>query len=157
MTETRSPNLIQHSHGSLVWLTKPDPMFGADHGGVCYVAGPMTGRPGFNYPAFDGARDQLVSEGWSVINPADLDRINLDIDFSVMEGTEDLGKYGTAFARQDISSLLLVDAVFLLDDWQMSTGATNEAKIATMLGVQLFEFGDRSRVYVDARFSQAGG
>jgi hypothetical protein len=51
-----------------------------------YVAGPMTGYPGFNYGAFDEARDLLASEGWDVISPADLDRENLGLDFSTMDG-----------------------------------------------------------------------
>lgn len=119
----------------------------------CYIAGPMTGFDHFNYPAFDAARDLLVGEGWAAISPADLDRINLGIDFSVMTGKEHLGHLSTAFARQDIASLLIADAVFLLDGWQKSTGATNEARIATMLGVPVYELSGRCEIVIDARFS----
>jgi len=120
-----------------------------------YVAGPMTGIPGFNYPAFDAARDLLASEGWDVISPADLDRRNLQIDFGAMAGTEDLSEYVTDFARQDIAALLIADAVFLLEGWENSRGAKNEARIAGMLGVPVYTITDRTLVTVDdARFCQ---
>lgn len=143
---------LQHdTYGSPIWFT-PARKIGVPMG-WCYVAGPMTGRPGFNYPAFDAARDLLADEGWNVISPADLDRQNLGIDFSVMTGNEQLGHLSTAFARQDISSLLVADRVFLLDGWEGSTGATNEGKIATMLGVPVFQLSDREPIMFDARFS----
>lgn len=120
---------------------------------TAYVAGPMTGLPGFNYEAFDGARDVLVSEGWEVISPADLDRVNLGIDFSTMTGNEDLSEFVTDFARQDVDALLKVHAVFVLDGWEASTGARNEMAIATMIGVPIYSFSSRDVVEVDARFS----
>jgi hypothetical protein len=115
----------------------------------------MTGYPGFNYPAFDDARDALLAEGWEVISPADLDRVNLGIDFSTMTGTEDLSEFRTEFARQDVDALLKVHAVFLLDGWEASTGARNEATIASMLGVPLFSFSTREPVDFEAHFSHA--
>jgi hypothetical protein len=121
--------------------------------GTCYIAGPMTGISGFNYVAFDSARDALNAEGWEVINPADLDRANLGIDFSAMEGTEDLSEYVHAFARQDITALLMVDRVFLLNGWEASTGAMNEARIATMLGLPVTDLANRADVTIDVRFS----
>ncbi len=38
-----------------------------------YIAGPMTGLPDFNYPAFEEARAQLESEGYAVLCPTDND------------------------------------------------------------------------------------
>jgi hypothetical protein len=133
------------------------PAYGTDEfKGTCYIAGPMTGYPAFNYKKFDWARDELLGEGWNVVNPADLDRINIGIDFSAMTGKEDLSKHIHAFARQDITALLCVDAVFCLGGWEKSTGATNEARIATMLGVPVWSFNDRVLIDIDARFSNSG-
>lgn len=143
-----TPQLVQASN-NLVWYTPGN----GDDCRFCYIAGPMTGYPAFNYAAFDAARDLLVAEAWNVINPADLDRLNLDVDFSKMTGAEDLGHLSTKFARQDISSLLIAEAVFLLDGWQKSTGAGNEARIATMLGVPCYELDTREPVEIQARFS----
>ena len=36
-----------------------------------YVAGPMTGLPELNYPAFNAAADRLRARGWHVENPAE--------------------------------------------------------------------------------------
>lgn len=38
---------------------------------VLYLSGPMTGLPGYNFPAFDAAAAELRGRGWRVINPAD--------------------------------------------------------------------------------------
>lgn len=35
-----------------------------------YIAGPMTGYPDFNYPAFFAAQDALIGVGHEPINPA---------------------------------------------------------------------------------------
>jgi len=145
--------LVQHPTRPIILYTKAETEFSL---GFCYVAGPMTGYPGFNYAAFDAARDLLAAEGWNVISPKDLDQHNVGIDFGQMEGTEDLRHLSTTFARQDIESLLIVDAVFLLDGWEESTGANNEAMIATMLGVPVFELGNRFRVALKVQFASAG-
>jgi hypothetical protein len=39
---------------------------------LIYLAGPMRGRKFFNFPAFDAARDILLSQGYEVISPADM-------------------------------------------------------------------------------------
>ena len=36
-----------------------------------YVAGPMSGMPGHNFPAFNAAADSLRAQGWHVENPAE--------------------------------------------------------------------------------------
>ena len=35
-----------------------------------YIAGPMTGFPEFNFPAFFAAQAELEAKGWQVFNPA---------------------------------------------------------------------------------------
>ena len=122
---------------------------------VVYIAGPMTGIDGFNYRAFDEARDVLLAEGWDVISPADLDRENLGIDFSEMTGFEDLSDYVEDFARQDLEALLAAHAVIVLPGWEASTGARNEMSIAAMIGVPIFDFETRKLVEVEARFSNS--
>jgi Domain of unknown function (DUF4406) len=138
---------------SLVWFSYDANKFPQGRG---YVAGPMTGYDKFNYAAFDAARNTLAHEGWHVINPADLDRINLGVNFGEMTGQEDLRHFSTSFARQDIASLLVVDAVFLLPGWEKSTGANNEARIGKMLGVEIFSYETREPIQIEARFASAG-
>lgn len=105
-----------------------------------YLAGPMTGIPEFNFPAFDEAAATLRSHGYVVISPAEMDRA---------DGFNEKGKTGheplradqrRRFARNDIAALLEVDAVFVLPGWENSTGAQNETRIAAMLGVPTCEY-----------------
>jgi hypothetical protein len=122
---------------------------------TCYIAGPMTGIPGFNYRAFDEARDILRTHGWTVISPADLDRVNLKIDFSTMTGNEDLSPWRQKFARQDMEALLKVERLFVLEGWEQSVGARNEMTMAAMLGVPICTFPGHDPVEWEAHFSNA--
>ena len=38
-----------------------------------YVAGPMTGIPQFNYPAFIELQSKLEADGYDIVSPAELD------------------------------------------------------------------------------------
>lgn len=58
-----------------------------------YVSGPMTGKPEFNYPAFNAAAKRLRDEGHFVINPAELSAIfgtpgEIEDSFSFVECLE---------------------------------------------------------------------
>lgn len=83
-----------------------------------YIAGPMTGYPELNYPAFHSAAEKLRSMGFEVVSPAELNPIT--------EG------YREAM-RKDILALLECDHICLLDGWEKSKGATLEHHIATVL------------------------
>ena len=37
---------------------------------IVYIAGPMTGLPDLNYPAFNAAEEALTAAGHAVLNPA---------------------------------------------------------------------------------------
>ena len=92
----------------------------------------MRGKPYFNFPAFDAARDRLTSEGWNVISPADIDRENgfdpKDLpettdwnDLSIVPfGIED------CFDRDIEAIRHKCDAIYMLKGWQTSTGAQAE-------------------------------
>lgn len=51
--------------------SKPGVTLQAARANRVYVAGPMTGIPDFNYPAFNAVADQLRAQGYEVENPAD--------------------------------------------------------------------------------------
>lgn len=86
-----------------------------------YVAGPMTGLPDLNFPAFHARAAELRALGHEVINPAE---INPDKSMSWRE-----------CMRTDIAALVFCDAIDLLPGWQASDGATLEHHIADRLGL----------------------
>ena len=90
-----------------------------------YVAGPMTGLPELNFPAFHRHTAVLRGEGFHVENPAE---INAD----------PLAKWEDCM-RADIAKLVTCDAILLLPGWEKSRGATLEAHIAKSLGLQMVE------------------
>lgn len=95
-----------------------------------YVAGPMTGYPGFNFKAFDEAKMVLEQQGHLVTTPADIDRsfgfhgTDKDVGAALME---------TMF-RADILTIFKVDALYMLRGWEQSRGAFVEFTVAKFLG-----------------------
>lgn len=84
-----------------------------------YVAGPMTGLPGFNYSAFHDAATRLRALGHDVENPA--------------ENPEPPCKTWRGYMRMAIRQLVTCDCVALLPGWEESRGARIERRIANDL------------------------
>ena len=92
-------------------------------GARVYIAGPMSGLPDFNYPAFNQAEDVLRDLGFYPRNPA--------------KNGLPAGSAWSDHMRADIRMLTTCDAVFMLKDWQQSRGATLEHHIAQTLGLHI--------------------
>ena len=90
-----------------------------------YVAGPMTGYPELNFPAFHAAAAQLRAAGHHVENPAE---INPDPSAEWLD-----------CMRADIARLVTCDAIQLLPGWSKSRGACLEHQIAVGLGLEIIE------------------
>ena len=88
-----------------------------------YVAGPMTGKPDLNFPAFNAEARRLRAEGWEVVNPAEIN--------------PDHGKPWAECMRSDIAELVTCEAISLLPGWEDSRGATLEHHIAQKLGLRV--------------------
>ena len=91
-----------------------------------YIAGPMTGLPEHNFPAFHAAAERLGKAGWDVVNPAD--------NFG---GRTDLPR--SAYLRADMAALIQCDAIALLPGWELSVGAALEAAVAAEIGLSFFD------------------
>lgn len=88
---------------------------------LVYLAGPMSGYPDHNRPAFHGAASVLRKiHGHTVVNPAELD------DAQPLSP----GDAYTDYYRRDLEYLRKADMIVVLPGWQRSTGATYE--VATM-------------------------
>lgn len=93
-----------------------------------YLAGPMSGLPELNFPAFHAAAAQLRAAGWDVVNPAE---INADPNAE-----------WAACMRADIRELVTCEAIALLPGWINSRGATLEHHIAHQLGMEILHVAD---------------
>ncbi|MBI1373332.1 MAG: DUF4406 domain-containing protein [Phycisphaera sp.] len=94
--------------------------------GRIYIAGPMTGLPEHNFPAFDAAARRLEKNGWEVVNPAD--------NFG---GLTSLPR--ASYLRIDMALLLQCDALALLPCWEDSIGARLEYLLARELDLPIFD------------------
>lgn len=92
-----------------------------------YVAGPMSGMPGHNFPAFNAAAAALRAQGWQVENPA---------DHGVVDGAT-----WADYMHSDVCMLASCGTIHLLPGWSKSRGASLEAHIAAALGMQ-FQYAD---------------
>lgn len=88
-----------------------------------YVAGPMTGLPDFNYPAFFQAAEHLRAAGYAVECPAENDLPP--------------GREWHQYLRHAIKRMLDCDAVATLPAVEASKGARLEIYIAQKLGMQV--------------------
>jgi hypothetical protein len=98
-----------------------------------YLAGPMGGLPGWNFPAFDDAAKYLRAMGHDVVNPADLDR-----DQGYVAGTEVTLAMRQEALRRDFYELVTCDRIALLAGWDASTGATAERRVAEDCGIEVW-------------------
>lgn len=113
---------------------------------VIYTAGPMTGLPQFNYPAFDSAATTLRRLGWDVVSPAELD----DPDTRRMALASKDGSPGSGAANGETWGDFLsrdvklisdeVDAVAVLPGWEESRGARLEVFVARICGKPVFRY-----------------
>lgn len=106
-----------------------------------YLAGPMSGYPQFNFPAFYAAAKELRNQGWEVVSPAELDDQEdkgaalLSTDGNVNDRTIVKKTWGDFLAR-DVK--LLADegikGIIFLPGWEKSKGARLEAYVGLNLG-----------------------
>lgn len=98
-----------------------------------YLAGPMTGIPGFNFPEFDRHAGVLEAMGHTVFNPAQMDR-DLGFDPSASEVSS---QFLRDALRRDLSAICDADAIAMLPGWEKSGGARIEWMLAVHLGLKV--------------------
>ncbi len=90
-----------------------------------YIAGPMTGLPALNYPAFYAVADRLRALGYQVENPAD-------------SHPPACGSW-EGWMRLGIAQMLTCDAVATLPGWVRSRGACVEVGLAQQLAMPIID------------------
>jgi hypothetical protein len=112
-----------------------------------YIAGPMTGIPQFNYPAFDAAAADLRRQGFDVVSPAELDdpeardaaMASPDGDLSAFD-TQTGKTWGDLLARDVKLVADVVEGVVVLDGWERSRGARLETFVAELCSKPILRY-----------------
>lgn len=88
-----------------------------------YIAGPMTGLPELNYPAFHEAETRLQAVGYDTLNPA---------------RNQPPGEPSwLAFMRMSLVQIAQADGLALLPDWETSKGARIEHDLSISIGLDV--------------------
>lgn len=93
-----------------------------------YIAGPMTGLPEHNFPAFNQAAAALRAKGYDAVSPVEVNQ-------------ESEGQPGVwhLCMRRDIAALMSCDGVALLPGWIESPGASLERYVASAVSIPCHE------------------
>lgn len=98
-----------------------------------YIAGPMTGLPENNYPAFRDAASILAKAGYGVLNPVENEKKRTDNTRWVVGNRAPWSWY----MRRSLEQIAVADGMAVLPRWQNSKGATLEVDLALQLGMQV--------------------
>lgn len=112
-----------------------------------YIAGPMTGIPQFNFPAFDAAAASLRSYGYLVVSPVELDDPSSRAA-ALSNETGDPEQYnadtgetwGDLLARDVKMIADEVSGVVALEGWEESRGARLEVFVARTCGKPVYSY-----------------
>lgn len=101
-----------------------------------YLAGPMRGRPRYNFDAFAEWAEFLRGLGYDVTSPAehDLDE-GFDPDLPLHEQDFDL----PTVLLWDLAQVATSDLVVVMPGWRHSKGACAEVAVAEALGVTVLD------------------
>lgn len=102
---------------------------------IVYLAGPMTGYPEFNFPAFRAATARLRAAGWDIRSPHEWD----EAENGGRAPTKEEAKPWSYYLRRDLRLLLECEAVAVLPGWRESKGASLEVHTASALGMAILD------------------
>lgn len=108
-----------------------------------YIAGPMTGLPDSNYPAFNRAEGQLIGWGYQTANPV-RGHLEEGAPYDYVDATTPWH----AYMRNGIHQLIRCDGIALLPGWIHSRGAQLEVHIAQRLGLDVRDLAEWIRAGV---------
>lgn len=105
---------------------------------VIYVAGPMTGRPQFNVPAFHRQATRLRGAGYTVVSPTELDDPAFQawlMSCKTGRETYPSGETWGDFLARDVKVIAdRIDAICVLPEWEKSRGAKLEVFVGLLSG-----------------------
>lgn len=124
---------------NVIQLNLPFAVHDEDVRPALYIAGPMSGIPDYNRPAFYEAEEAFTEGGWDVFNPADND-ITLFGSFEACETAIAEDRQGALreMLGSDLNFICYeADAIAMLPGWEKSLGARAEHATAVALGLEI--------------------
>tara|TARA_Y100001937_G_scaffold62817_1_gene86240 strand:+ start:8712 stop:9116 length:405 start_codon:yes stop_codon:yes gene_type:complete len=122
-----------------------------------YIAGPMRGRPNWNYDEFNKTEKILIGNGWEVVNPATLDTnyedtadLGCEAEEFDPDGNDKHKNVNRKIMKRDLD--IICDeccAIYMLKGWQMSQGACAEFYLACSLGLDIYYEGCKNDIGSD--------
>jgi hypothetical protein len=100
-----------------------------------YLAGPMSGLPQFNFPAFYAGATDLRGRGYEIVSPAELDdeQTKADAMASANGNPQDAKRTWADFLARDVKIVAdQVQGIVFLPDWHKSRGARLEAFVGLL-------------------------
>lgn len=100
-----------------------------------YIAGPMTGIPEFNFPAFFAAQEMLVRKGYKVWNPAQKDQEDGVVGGAGWGSGDDKALVASGWDFKaaflwDVTKVIESDGIYVLRGFEKSSGARAELAVA---------------------------
>lgn len=109
-----------------------------------YIAGPMSGYPEFNFPAFFAAAGLWKAKGWLVFNPAAKEEEKALDPEACKVGDDKLAVANGFDFRQcfewDLCRVVEADAIYMLPGWEASSGARAEHAAAIAIKARYPEY-----------------
>lgn len=96
-----------------------------------YIAGPMTGLPEHNYPAFNDLEDWLLNDGLGFFE-------RLGVCNPARNFGGDTTREFREYMREDLGMLATCDGIVLLPGWADSRGAKLEVSVGQALGLDFW-------------------
>ncbi len=122
-----------------------------------YLAGPMSGLPQFNFPAFFEAAEALRRNGFEVVSPAEIDNAEdaaaaLASPDGAMQTIPSRKTWGDFLAR-DVKLLADtgIQGIVFLPGWEKSKGAKLEAFVGLLQGFKFWEYEDGAALRITSR------
>ena len=112
-----------------------------------YLAGPMTGIPKFNFPAFEAAAQSLRAQGYEIISPHEQDSPAVQAAaWASTDGKLDNHEAGAGetwgqILARDVQIIAdRVEGIAFLPNWHKSRGARLEAFVGLLCNRRFFEY-----------------
>jgi hypothetical protein len=109
-----------------------------------YIAGPMTNRDQYGWPAFKAAQEAWRKTGHHAVTPFEANsRVWKRHHGRAFDPTTDRCDYGDPLLpemfAEDVSEVCAAEAIALLPEWERSTGVSRELPIALMFHKPVYD------------------